>query len=740
MLWTSLLASGAVALAASPAPPADLESAQRARIEALARSVTIQRDTFGVPHVYGPTDASVVFGFTYARCEDRFATLERFYLRALGRLAEVYGEAGLGSDVLMRAVEIERLSRAEYERADPELRALCDAFAAAVNHFLAQHPEVEPELLTHWEPWFPLAGQRAMWSLYGFEWNGITTQDVLAAVEWVQEDASDDEEAREDRDSRQACAAPLSLTGRWDLGCNEWALAPSRTASGHALLLIDLHLPLEAPYEGHLISEEGYRLSGCVAYGHCILPILGFNDRLGWAFTNNYIDWVDLYRERFDDPDDPLRYRYGDEWRSAETWTDQIRVKTAEGVATRRVRFKRTHHGPILAERAGQPVAVKIAGIEEGGVLQQLYDMGRAQDLDAFRTALDRNALVNQNLLYADADGHILYVYNGLVPCRPTGPDWSEPVDGSDPANEWSGVHRLGDRPQVLDPESGFLQNCNSSPFGATDGLGMERDSFPTYMIGQGDRDNERAREARRLLGSLRDVTFEQWAAIPFHTYVPAERSLDALCAEFDRAEPGEVEQLAQPVQVLRDWDRHTGIRSVATTLYQLWTEKRYAAGGGSALDKLRSVVSELERQHGSWSIAWGDVNRHQRPEGEGSFSDERMSLPIAGTLTGGAWVYISRPLGSGPRRYGVHGHAYVCAVEFGSTPRARSIIPYGQSSDPRSPHYFDQGPYYASGQLKPCWRAKKDLDRHTSRLYHPGEESTSTVPEAAGDRPSGGG
>ena len=347
MLWTSLLVSTAVALAASTGPPADIEDSQRARVEALARSVTVQRDTFGVPHVFGPTDASVVFGFTYARCEDRFATLEGFYLRALGRLAEVYGEAGVGSDVLMRAVEIERLSRAEYERAEPELRALCDAFADAVNYFLDRHPEAEPELLTHWEPWFPLAGQRAMWSLYGFEWNGISTEDVLAAVEWEEVGADEDENVDGARDSgaedadgegdheegtgddRRACVAPISLTGRWSLGCNEFALAPSRTASGHAMLLIDLHLPLEAPYEAHLVSEEGYRFTGCVAYGHCILPITGFNDRLGWAFTNNYMDWVDLYRERLDDPDDPMRYRYGDEWRTAETWTDELLVRTA---------------------------------------------------------------------------------------------------------------------------------------------------------------------------------------------------------------------------------------------------------------------------------------------------------------------------------------------------------------------------------------------------------------------------
>ena len=366
-------------------------------------------------------------------------------------------------------------------------------------------------------------------------------------------------------------------------------------------------------------------------------------------------------------------------------------------------------------------------------MLQQLYDMGRARDLDSFRTALDRNALVNQNLLYADADGHIYYVYNGLVPCRPAGPDWSQAVDGSDPANEWTGVHLLADRPQLLDPASGFLQNCNSSPFAATDGAGVEPDAFPDYMIGRGDRDNGRAREARRLLGSLRDVTFEEWAAIPFHTHVPAEEDLTALFEEYDRAEPGELEELVQPVEVLREWDAHTAIRSVGTTLYQLWIETRYGAGGGDRLAVLRSVVAGLEESHGSWRIAWGDINRHQRPEGEERFSDERMSLPIAGTMTGGAWVYISRPLQSSRRRYGVHGHAFVCAVEFGATPHARSVIPYGQSSDARSPHYFDQGPYYASGQLKPCWRAREDLARHTSRRYHPGEESAASEPETTG-------
>ena len=705
------------------------QDADLARWEGTAQQVEILRDTFGVPHIFGETDASVVFGYAYARCEDRFSVVEAFYIRALGRLSEVMGPGALSSDILMHAMELERHSRAEFEQADPALKALCIGYTDGVNYYLHRHPEVKPTLLTHFEPWYVLAGQRAMWSLYGFEWNGITNLDILSAVktEVVSKETSAIENDCDETAEVAALfgGAPASgLPGPAAFGCNEWAVGPSRSGSGKAMLLIDLHLPFEAPYEAHLISEEGYRVTGCNAYGHCILPILGFNDHLGWAFTNNYIDWVDLYMESFEHPDDPHLYRYGEEWLRAEEWTADVKVKTGSGFEVRRLHLRKTQHGPILAEREGSPVAVKVARIAEGGVLQQLYHMGRATDLEEFLEALDENALVNQNLLYADKSGNIYYVYNGLMPKRSNAFDWSQPVDGSDPATDWTGVHGLFDRPQLLNPESGYLQNCNSSPFAATDGTHPDPSSFPRYMVGTQDVDQRRAQEARRLLTSKPQFTFREWTQLPFTGHIPLADALDPFVNGVTEEQLGEDAKIAAAVAELRSWDYTAGIDSVATTLAVLLAEQAREFGG-ITVEGLRKVIGDLEAKFGTWQVPWGDLNRLQRPL-EDRYSDERMSLPVAGTQTGGAFMYLSRPQHGTRLRYGYHGHAYTCAVEFGEVPRARSIIPYGESTDPKSPHFFDQAPYYAGGQMKPVWRSREEVEKNLRRSYHPGAETDS--------------
>jgi acyl-homoserine-lactone acylase len=418
------------------------------RMEEMARSVTIYRDTYGVPHIYGPTDASVVFGFMYARAEDEFFRIENYYTISLGRAAEVYGKNWLPVDILVHATELPRLSQEEYKRLSPKHKALCDAFADGLNYFLMTHPEVKPKLITRFEPWYALAGERRFWSLYAFEWRGITWNEIMK-VAFPDETQSP---------AKKNVSLPIP-------SCNEFAIAPSRSTTGKTMLVIDTHIQLDNSFEAHLHSDEGWNYAGFATWGNGIFPLIGHNQNLGWMYANNFTDWIDLYEETFDNPDDPLAYRYGDEYRTASTWTGVIKVKTEDGVEEKTITFRKTHHGPILAIRKGKPIAVKIGKIEEGGVMQQNYAMSKARNLNEFKQALDTNAIVNQNIVYADDEGNIYYVYNGLIPRRDDSFDWSKQVDGSDPTTEWSGYHSLAERPQVLNPACGFVQNCNSSPF-----------------------------------------------------------------------------------------------------------------------------------------------------------------------------------------------------------------------------------------------------------------------------------
>lgn len=696
----------------SCAPGPGMRSAPPPEDTPVIQSPTIYRDTYGVPHVFGPTDASVAFGLAYAQAEDNFAHLEDNFIRALGRGAEVHGEEALEDDRLARALEIPRLAREEYERTGPRMRALLDAYAAGLNRFLERHPEARPALLRRFEPWHPLALMRYKYYQGEFVgYAGLNPGDLRPGVAERPE------------------------------GSNAWAVSASRSASGHAMLLINPHVSFFGPaqyYEAHVHSGEGWDFSGVGRYG-LPFPYMGHNEALGWAHTDNYADIGDLYAETFDDPANPLAYRYGDGHRTAVQWTEEVRVRTGAGMETRRFTFRKTHHGPVLSEHAGRPVAVRLAKIEEGGWLEQWYEMTRARSLAEFKTALRRGDIPYMNITYADRDGNIFYVYNSAVPRRTAKLDWLRTVDGSDPATEWQGFHSFDELPQVTNPASGFVQNCNSTPFATTTVENPDPGDYPAYMIGP-EVDNGRSRVSRRILTEREKFTFEEWTRAALDTRVlEAETHIPELIAEWERLrgeDAARAEALGPLIEELRSWDRVGRIDATAMTLFTTWfgryqmTRQRSetAAERWPRVRDLEAVRKQLEGDWGTWRVAWGEHNRLQRTHWNGRepFSDARPSLPVPG---GPGWlgiVFNFYPARGGAhaagsrRRYGASGNSYVSVVEFGPAVRARSIVYFGQSGDPDSPHYFDQAPLYARGELKPAWFTLEEVKANLERSYEP--------------------
>jgi penicillin amidase len=377
-----------------------------------------------------------------------------------------------------------------------------------------------------------------------------------------------------------------------------------------------------------------------------------------------------------------------------------------------------------------QALALRLAKLDEGGLIDEWYAMGRAHSLTEFKAAMSRLAIPMFNTIYADREGNIFYVYNAAVPRRMAKIDWTKPLDGSSPESEWQGYHTFDELPQLTNPPAGFLQNCNSTPFLTTTEGNPVKTAYPSYMVHEPD--TPRARLSRRILSAKNKFTFDELARAAFDTTVlQAETFVPALVDEWEKlkqADAVRAEKLKGAVAELRAWNRVSTIDSKAMTLFAFSFERASRIRDSAPWPRIRALeaaIASLERDWGTWQVSWGEVNRLQRVHtgGHELFSDTRPSLPVPGAAgpLGIIINFYARPEKDQKRRYGYLGNTYVSVIEFGREPQARSLLVFGESADSTSPHYLDQARLYAAGEMKPSWFTLPEIKKHSERSYHPG-------------------
>jgi acyl-homoserine lactone acylase PvdQ len=600
------------------------------------------------------------------------------------------------------------LAREEYRRLDPHTRSLVDAFAAGLNFYLARHTETKPRLLAKMEPWYPLAFIR-----YNYYQNGFSFDPALNRAEL------------------QTAAIERGI--RENQGSNGWVINPSRSATGYAMLFINPHLSFFGSgqvYEGHVHSDQGWNFTGYTRFGFPF-PYVGHNESAGWVSTDNAADLTDVYAEMFDDPKRPLAYRYGRAHRIAAEHTEEILVKTSSGMETRRFKMVRTHHGPILAERDGKKLAIRMAKFESDGWLREWYLMTRAKSVAELKRAMAPLNMLFGNVMYADKNGDTFYLYNGAVPRRDPRFDWKKPLDGSDPATEWKGYHTIDELPQLTNPKTGWMQNCNGTPFLLSSEGNPDPKDFPAYMVQESD--NARSEISRRILAEHSKFTFDEWKRAAFDLRVlGADKHLPKMLAALKKKlDASTDDRLLGAYEVLSGWDGRSSTSSVAMTLFSLWVdrlEQDRIEDDAKAPDALVEVLKSLENDFGTWRVAWGEISRLQRYDEatEDSFSDGRPSIPAPGVSgrDGAVFTFYAAPKPGQKRRYGVAGATYVSVVEFGPKVRAFSIHTFGASGHPENKHFMDQAPMYTRGEFKPAWTELADIKANLERAYKPGEEN----------------
>lgn len=696
-----------------------------------AGQVTIVRDSYGIPHIYGNTDADAVFGLLYAQCEDDFPRVEMNYIEKLGQLSEVYGQSKIYDDLLTKLVIDSAAAVRDYESAPEWLKKLCNAFADGINYYLYTHPEVKPKLIQRFQPWYPM-----LW-----------TDGSIGAVSTANFGARDLRQfySGDNSNTTAATAHEEVVTGS-----NGFAFAPRITASGRAILYINPHVTFYFRPEVHVVSNEGLNAYGAVTWGQFFV-YQGFNEFCGWMHTSSYADVSDAYLEDVTTVNGRYFYLYDGKRLPVNEKQFTIRYSTPEGIQEKHFTGYFTGHGPVMGIKNSRWVTVKSDNRNIRGLIQS-WKRTKAGSFQEYKEIMGLLANASNNTVYADAAGNIAYWHGNFIPRRDPSFDWSQPVDGTTSKTEWKGLHPVDETIHIYNPENGWIENCNSTPFTAAGSFSPNREDYPSYMAP--DEQNFRGLNAVRILPTEQHYTLDKVIEKGYDTYLMAFESLiPAIVRAYNGLPDGDSLRsgLKEPVKTLSGWDFHSSVSSVATTLAIYWGEKimprvyrtkvregednntvnktlafASTADASQLLLPLLATVRELEMKFGSWKMPWGEVNRFQRISGdiENRFDDNKSSIPVgfASSSWGMLPSYSSRAFPGTVKRYGVNGNSFVCAVEFGQKVKAKSLLAGGESGDPASPHFFDQGEMYAQGQFKEVWFYKEDVMSHAREQYNPGE------------------
>ena len=705
--------------------------AEISRLEAIAERVEIIRDDFGVPHVYAKTDADAVFGMLYAQCEDDFNRVEQNYIWAIGRLAEVEGPSALYSDVRARMFMTQEEAIEAYEQAPDWLQKLCNAFADGVNYYLHTHPEVNPRLLTRFEPWMPFYFSEGS---IGGDIERVSTSKIKALYEGGTQLALAEDQLAEERYS------PFSLYEE-PAGSNGIALNGDMTDSGNAMLLINPHTSFFFRGEMHVVSEEGLNAYGAVTWGQFFI-YQGFNEKTGWMHTSTYTDVIDEYVETVRHTQTGKEYKYGEKWLAIDSIQEAFSVKTEEGLQQKTLTLYRTHHGPITHKIDDQLTATALMW-SPAKALEQSFIRTKQSNYEGFSQMMQLKTNSSNNTVYADADKNIAYWHGNFIPVRDTRFDFAKPVDGSNPDTDWKGLHELEEHITLLNPSTQWLQNCNSTPFTAA-GLDSPRpEDYPYYMSTAPE--NFRGVHAISLLDQTQKHSLESLIDLAYDSYLPAfEALIPGLVRSFDEAPNTD---LAEEIELLRNWDFRTSADSKAMTLAHFYGTALYQKapslkgyspmelmqywGQSAELSELRrevfaEAVSGLKRDFGSSLIEWAEVNRYQRLDAS-IFQAFNDSLPSVGIgHASGRWgalaAYGARYTNNTKKIYGTRGNSFVAVVEFGERLRAKSLLAGGQSSDVNSRHFDDQVELYAAGLFKEVPFYREDVLKRAIETYRPGK------------------
>jgi acyl-homoserine-lactone acylase len=677
-----------------------------------AQSNEILWDTYGVPHIYAASRESMFYAHGWAQMRNQADLLLLLYGESRGRAAEYWGAAHLDLDRWVQINGVPERAQAWYAAQDPVFRKYLDAFARGINDFATAHPEsIAPEY-------------RGVLPVTGVDVVGHS----LRAVHYMYMGSR--ERLRREVEAYLNKTASSSLRDPPDAvpGSNTWAIGPSHSASHQALLLINPHLAWGETFYRYMevhLSAPDYDLYGAPQIGFPV-PVVGFNRHAGWGRTVNTIDTVDFYRLTVRDGE----YEFDGKLLPFDRQTKLLKVKQPDGSFHQEtLEIRSTVHGPVVYDTRGLTLAMRVAGLDRPKMLEQWFRMGEAQNLDQFKAALRFMAVPMWNANYADSDGRIMLVFDGLVPKRSSGDwaFWSKIVPGDTSKTLWKDYLSFDELPKSIDPASGFNQNTNEPPWTSTLPT-LDASQYPAYVAPSiATPPSFRTMRSLHMLTQDKLISYDMLLADKHSTRMELA---DAILPDLLQAAAGSTDAgVAAAATVLANWDHNANADSRGAVLFQQFFEDFFAgapidpllrvpwnpaaplasayglANPAAALKHLVSAAQHCRTLYGSLDVPWGDVYR---------FASGNADLPGNGA-DGSVGVFRTINFGrkEGDKHYASSGETFVCAIEFAKKQRANCLLSYGNSSQHGSPHLEDQLPLLSARKLHPVWREKAEVKAH---------------------------
>jgi acyl-homoserine-lactone acylase len=651
--------------------------------------IDIVRDQWGVAHIYAETDAEVAYGLAWAHAEDDFKTIQSTLIAGKLMAGRQFGMEGAGIDFFTQFIGAPDVVKEKKDDLSPEFMALLDGYIQGINSYAEIH---QKEVLHR--KLFP-----------------VTDEDMLIAFVLSLSAMSGADKIVGDIVANKSFNNPYM-----GIGSNGIAISKNKTTTGESFLAVNSHQPFEGPaswYEVHLNSEEGWNMLGSLFPASPTI-FHGVNENLGWAHTVNHPDKIDVYQLRMH-PDKKEHYYFDGEVLPLEKHKAKLKVKILGLPIPISKKYYNSVYGPTLKNENGY-FALSFVANQDLKAIQQWYEMTKTRNLDEFKNVVSQLYLPDFNIVYADQDHHIFYVSNAKLPVRDPSFNWKNVLPGDTSATLWNTYHQFEELPQYTDPEAGYLFNMNNTPFNATDSeKNLDSLDFPSEM-GYSLKDNNRSVRFQQLMSEDKQLSYEDFKRIKFDIQYPDQFQFEEDINIIFALNPKEHTEIKEYLTILQRWDRKAEKESVGAGLMKVIINnaKGQEIDNAKAIEIVKFSQAQLMEEFGTIQVPLEKLQVHQRGV---------LEMAIDGLPDVIAPMYTQK-LRKGLREKTYVGESYILLARFGEgLPKLESIMPYGASSKPESPHYTDQMKMFVNKELKPMTLDKEEIYENAARIYHPQAE-----------------